>query len=232
MAYLPIFANVDGRSCLVLGGRPVALRRGQALLEAGADVTLMSPRRVSALESLARRGKLRLLARKYACGDVRGFTLGYLAVDDAQLRRSLANDAGECEVAVNVADTPALCSLISAAVMGRGALSVALSTGGCSPAMAKKIRKWLDRSFGEEYCLVIEAHRAARRFLMGFEADFARRALRMTRLAASNPPARLRRGEAEGINRILLRHVGAGLDRLGFAADRLRCDLRTEGASS
>lgn len=232
MAYLPIFVDVDGCSCLVVGGGPVALRRVEALLEAGADVTVISPRRTGALESLARRGKLRLLARKYAPGDVRGFALVYVAVDDPQVSLEVANDARECGVAVNVADVPELCSFISPAVVRRGALTVAVSTGGSSPAMAKRIRTRLNRAFGQEYALALEVHRAARRFLRSVEPDSARRALRMTRLAASNLPARLRRGDVEGVNRILLRHVGVGLERLGFAPGGLRVEGQTEGASS
>ncbi len=217
MAYLPIFLEAAGRPCLVVGGGAVAWRKVKALLAAGAAVTVISPETVAEIGESARAGRLRLLTREYAQGDVRGFVLVYVATDNGKVQRRIAREARASGIPVNVVDTPELCTFITPSVLARGALTVAVSTSGASPAMARRVRERLERVLGAEYALALEVHRAARRHLREVEADPARRALRMARLAASSLPMRLRRGDFEGANRLLMRHVGAGLERLGFA---------------
>ncbi len=221
MAYLPIFFETQRRPCLVVGAGSVAWRKVKALLEAGAAVTVISPEATPEIDGLARAGKLRLLAREYLPGDLRGFALVFVATNDAGVQRAVSREAHECGIPINVVDVPELCSFISPSTVRRGALTVAVSTAGASPAMARRIRERIERLLGNEYALALEVHRAARRHLRAVEADPARRALRMARLAASSLPARLRRGDIEGTNRLLMRHVGAGLEGLGFTATAL-----------
>lgn len=230
MAYLPIFLKVEGCPCLVVGGGLVAWRKAEALLGAGAAVSVISPQVVPEIDKLARKGNLRHLARGYVPGDLRGFALVYAATDDAEVQREVSREARELSIPVNVVDGPEFCTFISPAIIKRGALTVAVSTAGASPAMARRIRERLERLLGDEYALALELHRAARRHLRNTEADPGRRELRMTRLAASNLPGRLRRGDIEGVNRILIRHVGAGFERLGFAVETLATFGRATGA--
>ncbi len=229
MAYLPIFVEVRGCPCIVVGAGRVALRKAQALLEAGAAVTVISPEARPEIHSLAQAGKLRLLVREYLHGDLRGFALVFVATSDARVQRAVSREARERGIPVNVVDAPELSSFISPSTLRRGALTVAVSTAGASPGMARRICERIGRLFGNEYALALEVHRAARRHLRAVEADPGRRALRMARLAASSLPARLRRGDIEGANRILLRHVGAGLQALGFAPTALAaCESASE----
>src|SRR5580700_3127719 len=161
MGYIPIFLDVTGRECVVVGGGEVALRKVKALLEAGAHVTVVSPRVSPQLESLAARGLVKHVAREYECGDIRGCVLAYAATDDPKLHRELAAEARVLGIPINVVDVPELCTFIAPAVMKRGALQIAISTSGASPAFAARLRSELEDRFGTEYARTLEVLRAA-----------------------------------------------------------------------
>src|ERR1700686_2447178 len=163
MGYIPIFLDVTGRQCVVVGGGEVAARKVEALLEAGAHVTVVSPQLSPPLESMAARGLVTHIAREYQRGDIRGCVLVYAATDDPKLHRELAAEARALGIPVNVVDVPELCTFISPAVLNRGELQIAISTGGASPAFAARLRRELEDQFGTEYALTLEVLRAARR---------------------------------------------------------------------
>src|ERR1019366_2616822 len=156
MAYLPIFLDLTGRRCVVIGGGEVAARKGQSLLEAGADVMVVSPSLVDALAEFARQGRIQHMKREYKPGDMASAALVYGATDDAKLHQRLYAEARDREIPINVADVPALCTFITPAVLTRGPLQIAVSTEGASPAMAKRIIKRLERLLGPEYGLALE----------------------------------------------------------------------------
>jgi precorrin-2 dehydrogenase/sirohydrochlorin ferrochelatase len=150
-----------------------------------------------------------------------GAMLVYAATDDADLHQRLYAEARARRILINVADVPSLCTFIAPAVMTRGALKIAVSTGGASPGMAARIVARLERMFGPEYAVTLEVLRAARRRLLEAEPDIKTRARKLTALAASRIPEYLRKGDLDSVDAILLRHVGAGLDLLGLR-ERLR----------
>jgi precorrin-2 dehydrogenase/sirohydrochlorin ferrochelatase len=150
MAYLPIFLDVTGRKCLVVGAGDIAQRKVISLLEAGAEVMVVSPTVTEALSALARQGQIRHHRREYAAGDMEGAALVYAATDDAGLHKGLSEEAAARGIPINVADVPALCTFIAPAVLTRGSLKIAVSTGGASPGIAKRIVKQLERQFGPE----------------------------------------------------------------------------------
>src|SRR5690242_13184537 len=214
MGHLPIFLEVSGRRCVVVGGGAVAARKVAGLLEAGAKVVVISPHLNDALAALARAGRIRHIKRVYQVRDMEGAMLVYAATDDAQLHRRLYDEAGSHGILINVADVPSLCTFIAPAVMTRGALKIAVSTGGASPSMAARIVARLNRMFGEEYAVTLELLRAARRRLRDSEPDITARAQKLSALAASRIPEYLRKGDLDGIDALLRRHTGAGLDAL------------------
>jgi len=216
MAYVPIFLDVTGRRCLVIGGGEVAARKVLSLLEAGADVTVISPVVIEPLSNLARDGRIRHLERDYEPGDMFDAVLVYAASDDAELHRRLHTEARERGIPINVADAPALCTFIVPAVLTRGALKIAVSTEGASPAMASRIRQRLKRLFGPEYGLALEVLRATRHHLKASEPDIQVRARKLTALAASRIPEYLRGGNLDAVERILRRHLDVGFDALGL----------------
>src|SRR5579872_3437819 len=188
MAYLPIFLDLTGRKCVVVGGGDVAARKVTALLDARADVLVVSPEVNATLADFARNRSIRHLKRDYAQGDMEGAGLVFAATDDSALHQRLYAEARGRGIPINVADVPNLCTFISPAVLTRGALKIAVSTGGASPGMAKRIVEQLERLFGPEYGVTLEIMRAARHHLKSTEPSIQTRATKLTALAASRIP--------------------------------------------
>jgi precorrin-2 dehydrogenase/sirohydrochlorin ferrochelatase len=218
MGFIPIFFDVTDRRCVVIGGGEVAKRKVEALLEAGACVTLVSPGLSPPLQEAVARGLLTHIARDYAPGDIKGCVLVYAATDDPKLHRELAAEARTLGIPINIADEPALCSFIAPAVVKRGALQIAISTGGASPAFAARIRRELEDRFGAEYARTLDLMRAARRRLHAEEIAPAERMRQLTDLANSALPDAIAAGDVAAIERILAAHLGegVGLAQLGI----------------
>jgi len=144
MGYYPISLDLIGRPCLVVGGGAIALRKVSALVEAGARVTVVSPSLTPALLRLAAEAPLRWRPREYAAGDAAGFILVMVATDDRAVNAAVAAECRERGIWVNCADDPARCDFILPSVLRRGAVTVAVSTGGQSPTMARLVREELD----------------------------------------------------------------------------------------
>jgi precorrin-2 dehydrogenase / sirohydrochlorin ferrochelatase len=220
MAYIPIFLDVTGRECVVVGGGEVAARKVESLLEAGARVTVVSPQLSPTLESLAANGSMTHIARDYQRGDIRGCVLVYAATDDPKLHRELAAEARALGIPVNVVDVPELCTFIAPAVVKRGALQIAISTGGASPAFAARLRRELEDRFGAEYARTLEVLRAARRRLHADEIDPAERMRRLKDLANSALPAAIAADDVAAIDRILATHLGDGVSLAALGLGR------------
>src|ERR1700731_135477 len=156
MGYIPIFLDVTGRECVVVGGGEVAARKVESLLEAGAQVTVVSPRLSQSMEAIVDNGSVTHLARNYERGDIHGCVLVYAATDNPKLHRELSAEARALGIPVNVVAVAELCSFIAPAVVKRGALQIAISTGGASPAFAARLRRNLEDQFGDEYARTLE----------------------------------------------------------------------------
>ncbi len=212
MGYVPIFLAVTGRDCVVVGGGEVAARKVESLLEAGALVTVVSPRLSPSMETIVANGLVTHLARNYERGDIQGSVLVYAATDDPKLHRELAAEARALGIPVNVVDVPELCTFIAPAVVKRGDLQIAISTGGASPAFAARLRRNLEGQFGDEYARTLEVLRAARRRLHSSEIDPAVRMRRLKDLANSALPDAIAARDVPAIDRILATHLGYGVD--------------------
>ena len=217
MAYLPIFLDVTGRRCIVIGGGEIAARKVTSLLDAGAEVSVISPTLVEALAALARDGRIIYMQRSYETDDMTGAALVYAATDDSELHQRLYVEARRHSIPINIADVPSLCTFIVPATLTRGSLQIAVSTEGASPAMAKRIIARIERLFGPEYGLALEVMRAARHHLKATEPDLRMRASKLTALARSRIPEYLRKGNLDALDRKLLREIGIGLDALGLS---------------
>lgn len=166
MAYYPVCLEMRQRRCLVVGGGPVAERKVAGLLEAGARLTVVGPSATGRLRAWARAGRVRLLLRDYAASDLGGHSIVFVATDDGRVNADVARDAREAGVLVNAADDPAHCDFILPAVLRRGALTVAVSTGGASPALARTVRDELDAYLDrEDYTALARVAADARRTL-------------------------------------------------------------------
>jgi precorrin-2 dehydrogenase/sirohydrochlorin ferrochelatase len=157
----PIMVDLTGKRCLVVGGGSVADRKVTLLLECGADVEVVSPATTARLAALAASGGVRLRRRPVRPSDLRDAFLVVVATDDPQVNREVAERVRTAGGLVNVTDDPEACSFLVPSVLRRGDLTIAISTGGGSPALAKKLRQRLERTIGPEY----EAYLAALRHL-------------------------------------------------------------------
>ena len=165
MALFPLFVELQGRPCVVLGGGAVAERKVESLLAAGAVVTVVSPALSPALATLASGGRIAHVARPYAEGDLAGAALAFAATDDGVVNADVAREGRARGVWVNAADDPAHCDAILPAVVRRGAVTVAVSTGGASPALARAVRERIEAALPEAYGPLAEVAAEARREL-------------------------------------------------------------------
>lgn len=152
--YYPVFLNLKGKKCVVVGGGRVAERKVLSLLESGADITVISPDLTKRLrkENVNRLnrvkgsgGNLRHISREYKKGDLRNAFLVIAATDSMETNKKVSADAPNL---INVADAPLLCNFIAPSVARRGPLTIAISTSGVSPSIAKAIRKELEKLYG------------------------------------------------------------------------------------
>ena len=150
MIYYPIFLDVRGRRCLVVGGGREAQRKIGGLLAAGGRVTVIAPTLTRDLQRLLAAGEIDLVQREYRAGDLEGYELCMVATDDGAVNAEVAAEGKRLGVWVNAADDPANCDFILPAVIRRGAITIASSTGGASPALARRLREELEAYLTEE----------------------------------------------------------------------------------
>lgn len=141
--YYPVFLNLVGRRCVIFGGGVVAEGKIPSLLEAGACVTVISPEAAQEIQEAARRGQLEWQAREYQPGDLQGAFLGIAATNVRRVNQEIFLEAGRLGVLLNVVDDPPLCTFIAPSIVRRGQVTLAISTGGASPALARKLREEL-----------------------------------------------------------------------------------------
>jgi len=156
MGFYPLFLEMNQRRCAVVGGGAVAERKVEGLLSAGAGVTIISPAITEGLRDLLARGAIGHVAREYRSGDLAGYDLVFVAADDAQVNAAVCRDARPQDVWVNSADDPDHCDFILPAVIRRGNLMVAVSTGGASPAATRAIREELEGYFTDDYVQLVQ----------------------------------------------------------------------------
>lgn len=171
--YYPLFADLEGRRCVVIGGGMVAQRKVTTLLGCGADVTVISPAVTRRLRSQTKAGRIRYVARRFHPSDLRGAWLVYAATDDQHINELVYRSAQRRRVFANIVDQKSLCSFIAPALFARGPLTIAVSTGGASPTVAKRLRRELAQTIGATYApmlrLLARLRGVAKRALPSYE---------------------------------------------------------------
>jgi siroheme synthase-like protein len=208
MGYYPLFVEMNHRRCVVVAGGAVAERKVAGLIAAGAEVTVISPAVSEGLRELLTTGVVRHVAREYRSGDLAGCELVFVATDDAVVNSTVYRDARAHGIWVNCADDPPHCNFILPAVIRRGDLTVAISTGGASPAASRAIREELDDYFTEDYAQLVRVAAEVRTELKA--KSFA--AVASTWNEALNGEFRrlIRGGKPEQAKEVLLTALGAG----------------------
>ena len=192
------FLDLTGRRCLVVGGGPVAARKARSLVEAGASVTVVAPKVEGKIKADPR---LRVEERAYRDTDLHGVSLAICATDDGLLNRAIAADARDLEILVNVVDCPALCNFILPAVAARGPVQIAVSTGGKSPTMARKLRDRVMESIGPEYGELVDLLGEIRATVKERISDPATRAQLLERMSTEEFLQLVREGKKDEVRR-------------------------------
>ncbi len=145
MIYYPVFFDLTRRLVVVVGGGKVALRKARALVEAGARVKVVAPRREPEFEALP----VEYIPRPFEPSDLDGAFLAYAATDNRAVNALVAAEAKRRGIPVNVADAPAECDFIVPSRIRRGKVQIAVSTSGEDPSRAVELRKKIERALDE-----------------------------------------------------------------------------------
>jgi precorrin-2 dehydrogenase/sirohydrochlorin ferrochelatase len=151
LKYYPIFLDIRGKICVIVGGGEVAARKAERLLDCGAKVFIISPKLSPALAALKEKSLICHIAAAYSGDLIQGAALVIGATDDEKTNAKISSDARSKGIPVNIVDDPQKCDFILPSVVQRGDLAITIGTGGKSPALARHLREELEAKYGEEY---------------------------------------------------------------------------------
>lgn len=151
MEFYPVCLDISNERCVVVGGGEVAERKVADLLECGAQVVLVAKELTAALREMAGAGRIEWISGGYREGCLDGAFLVIGATDRDDVNERISRDARGRGILVNVVDDPARCTFIVPSTFRRGDLLVAVSTGGKSPALARRLREEIEERYGPEY---------------------------------------------------------------------------------
>lgn len=209
MDVYPIFlTDLQSRRCVVIGGDVEAERKVEGLLAANASVTVISEILTRNLTLWADECRLTWLSRAYQPGDLQGAWLAIAATRDGALAARLKNEAETRGVLLNVTDDVAHSNFVAGAVMRRGALAIAVSTSGCSPALAARMRQQLEETFGPEYAAYLDLLADLRQPVAARHPGFEARKAVWGQLLDSGVLDLLRKGKAAEARRLAFRLAG------------------------
>lgn len=171
----PVNLILDNKSCVVIGGGDVACRKIKGLIVAKAKVTVVSPELNEELLEMQNDGQFTWLKRVYKNGDIKGYALAICATDDERINKAAAAEANREKILINVVDRLRLCDFAMPAVIRRGDLLITSSTNGKSPAMAREIRRELEKFIDKGYAPFIEKMSVLRQEAMGVIPTFRER---------------------------------------------------------
>jgi precorrin-2 dehydrogenase/sirohydrochlorin ferrochelatase len=147
----PLFLKLSARPCLVVGAGAIAESKIASLLEAGGRVRVVAPEATPQVRSWAQSNTLEWRQRPFQTDDLERMFLVIAATSSTELHERIFEEAARRGVLCNIVDVPPLCDFYYPSVVQRGALQIAISTAGESPALAQRLRKQLEEQFGPEY---------------------------------------------------------------------------------
>ena len=175
MNLFPLFLKLSGRRILVVGAGTIAEEKIEGLLDTGAEIHVVAPNATPRIRSLAREKEIRWVSRRFQPADLKGALLVVAATSSPALHKKIYREAGRRGVLCNVVDDPPNCDFFYGSVVRRGALQIAISTSGHSPALAQRLRKELEQQFGPEYQNWLDVLAKAREKLFARKMDPAER---------------------------------------------------------
>ncbi len=188
MRYYPVFINLEKKQCLVVGAGEVGRRKIQSLLDSGAGgVTVIDTAEPGEdMVPLLEYDTLHFECRRFRDSDLDGKFLVIASTSSEEVNWRISNLCAERGILCNIVDQPEKCSFIVPATVKRGDLTVAISTAGRSPALAKQIRKNLQESFGDEYAVLLSIMGKLRPMMLGLGLETKDNTAVFRRIVGSN----------------------------------------------
>ena len=173
--YYPLMLQAEDKPCVIIGGGSVAERKAEALLEAGARVTVISPACTPRLGGWAKDGTIKHIPSTYQPGmqELANALLVFAATNRSEVNAAIRMEAEAMGKLVNVADDSEGSGFIVPATVRRGRLLIAVSTAGASPAAARKVKQQLEETFGDEYEAYLDLLQELRVFVQSIVEDTA-----------------------------------------------------------
>jgi len=154
--YYPLFLDITDRRCIVVGGGDVAERKVERLLDSGASVVVIGKALTPGLETMKKEGRINHIDADYDKAFMDDAFLVIGATDRDDVNAEISRDGREKGILVNIVDDPDKCDFVLPSLLKQGDLLIAISTGGKSPALAKKLREEMEQLFGTEYQTLLE----------------------------------------------------------------------------
>lgn len=148
IVYYPAFINLCGKKCIVIGGGKVAERKILSLIRSGAKVKVISPVITDTIEKYKTKKQIEHIKRKYRKGDLKNAFLVIAATSDKETNKKVSDEA---DCLVNAVDMPEMANFIVPSVINRGMMTIAISTSGASPAIAKAVRKEMEMLYNKDF---------------------------------------------------------------------------------
>ncbi|MBP1748705.1 MAG: hypothetical protein H6Q52_1244 [Deltaproteobacteria bacterium] len=164
--YYPLFLDITGKECLIIGGGTVAERKATMLLKFNASVRVISPKATKKLIHLADTGRISLTLRKYRSGDHENAAVIFACTDDRDANRLVRENAAMQRIPVNVVDKPEECDFIVPSIIKKGDVTIAISTSGRAPMASKKIRQAIEKTITGDCVGYIRIMGAIRHYLL------------------------------------------------------------------
>lgn len=227
----PVSLELSGHGALVVGELAVAHGKAEALADAGAAVTVVAEGPAAALDQLERDRRMTVRRRPFTPGDLDGMFVCVAASADPAERAAIHREARARRVLVNVMDDPAHCDFAAPAVVRRGDLAIAVSTGGRSPALASRLREQLEGRYGPEWAALLDLLAEVREETIAALPDVGERIRRWrAALRLDELEALLRDGRQQEARRRLLDRLTGASDASGAASTGAEGDQGMDGA--
>jgi precorrin-2 dehydrogenase / sirohydrochlorin ferrochelatase len=211
--YYPVFLDLEDRLCVVVGGGAVAFRKVESLLANGAIVRVVAP---EISRSIMRLQGLEIRKKQYNKSDLKDALLVFAATDMEETNKAVSMDALKLNVFCNVVDTPSLCTFIVPSVVEKGPIKIAISTGGVSPALSKKLREELTVAIGNEYEILARILGRIRPIVVSQNGGTEAHKRVFETLINSSLPEAIRKSRKDEVKSILRQAIGVEVDLEGI----------------
>jgi len=220
LPYYPIYLNITNKRCVIVGGGEVGERKAERLLACGAKVAVVNRELSPSLKRMKNAGEIEHIDADYDAAYLDGALMVIGATNNEQVNGNISGDARARGILVNIVDDPERCDFILPSLVQQGDLTIAVSTGGKSPALAKKIREELELSYGPEYAVLLDIMGELRRQAQAKGAPSGENKKMFEAVVNSDILCRIKAGIGEEVKRKIREITGLEVASTGKEARR------------